>query len=486
MHPLDRLRETRLLPIIIGLALVAAALALFRVAHILTPFIWASVTAYLLHPLVARIERHLRLPRPLAIVIVWVGIIALLIFGGVKFAPTLYEQVRQLTKSLPNLIDTAQQELLREPRLVIGGLTIDTAEINNQIEEITKTLATRFGREAPSLVLHTVGFFIHLLVYVLATYYFLLQGDRFIARLQSLLPKRHHDTVKRMTGQVNATFGAYIRAQVILFVIMSVATFILLTVLQVQYALALGIATGALELIPVIGPWTAAIIAMTVAISQGTTPFGWTPVQLAAVVGIGYLVLRMLEDHFVIPQLVGRIVRLHPLMVIFGVLTGASVGGALGLLLAVPILAALKIIVLTIIEELRHPPARRVVALQDREELPPFLARLGEYDRQHVVLLLAPGIFDWDNLSVVQELAAEALHRDIRLEVVTPDKIAGSIATAAGITVITQSRLDDDAGFKADRAAEARREAEARAEQEIRQRTSQLGMSAATDDAHGD
>src|SRR5690606_20410675 len=291
--------------------------------------------------------------------------------------------------SLPSLIDTARQELVRNERISIGGVTIDTAAINAQIEEVSKDVAARFSREAPSLVLQTVGFLIHLLVYLLATYYFLLQGSRLVQRLSNLLPPRHHQTFERVSGQVNATFGAYIRAQVILFAIMSVATFIALSILKVQYALALAIATGALELIPIIGPWTAGGIAVTVALSQGSTPFGWTPVQLAAVVGLTYLALRLMEDHFVIPQLVGRIVRLHPLMVIFGVLAGASIGGALGLVLAVPLLAASKLIVLAVLEELRHPPARHVVALREPGELNSFSQHLGRYDRQHVVLLIA-------------------------------------------------------------------------------------------------
>ncbi|MDI3339295.1 MAG: AI-2E family transporter [Sphaerobacter sp.] len=444
MHPLDRLRETRLLPVFIGLALAALGLLLLRVAHILPPFVWAAVTAYLLHPLVVRLQRRLGVPRGVAIGSLFILIFGLLVVVGVRVVPTLYEQILSLIRALPSLIETARQELLRNPRISIGDVTIDTAAINAQIEELTKAFASRFSREAPSLVLQTVGFVIHLLVYLLATYYFLLQGDRAVGRLTLLLPPRHHETVERIISQVNAAFGAYIRTQLILFGIMSVATFIVLSVLQVQYALALGIATGALELIPIIGPWTAAGIAMTVALSQGTTPFGWTPLQLAAAVGLAYLVLRLLEDQFVIPQLVGRIVRIHPLMVIFGVLAGASIGGALGLILAVPVLAATKIIVLTVVEELRHPPARRVVALREPGELRTFAAQLKAYARQHVVLLIAEHAVTWDDLPDAQQLASDALRHDIRLEVVTPDQVAASIATAAGIEVITSARIHDE------------------------------------------
>lgn len=446
MHPLDRLRETRLLPVFIGLALVVLGLFLLRIADILPPFIWAAVTAYLLYPLVARLQRGLRIPRALAIAVTFLSLIGALTIVGVQIVPTLYSQGSSLVHSLPQLVDTARDELVRQPKIVIGGLTIDTAQVNQQIDSFTKDFASRFGREAPQLVVQTFQLLIKLLVYLLATYYFLLHGDSLIRRARELAPPRYRQTVERITNQVNATFGSYIRAQLLLFVIMSIATLIALSILQVDYALALAIATGVLEMVPVIGPWVAAIAAMLVAVSQGSAPFGWTPTQLAVVVGLVYFCLRMIEDQIVIPQLMGRIVRLHPLLVIFGILAGAALGGALGLILAVPILAALKIIVLTIVDELRHPPARRVVPLRRPGEFQRLVGSLDGFKRQQVVLLAAPGAVTWDDLATAQRLAAEALRHEVRLQMVTPDHIAASIATAAGIEVITRVRLDEEAG----------------------------------------
>lgn len=441
------------MPVVAVLAIVALVLFLLRVADILPPFIWGAITAYLLHPLVYRLQRHLHIPRPLAIALIFLALIGLLAFAGVQIVPTLYTQGSSLVRSLPDLIDTARQELVRQPKIVIGGLTINTVQVNEQIDDLAKEFAGRFGREAPQLVIQTFELFIKLLVYLLATYYFLLQGDRLVHRTRNLAPPRYRPTLERMTGQVNDTFGAYIRAQLLLFVIMSISTLIALTILQVDYALALAITTGVLEMIPIIGPWLAAIAAMLVAVSQGSAPFGWSPTQLAVVVGLVYFALRMIEDQIVIPQLVGRIVHIHPLLVIFGVLVGATLGGALGLILAVPILAALKIIGLTIIEELKHPPARRVVPLRQPGELQAFVAGLAEYEREHVVLLVARGAISWDDLEVAQYLAAESLLHDIRLQMVTPDDVAASIATAAGIEVITRVRLSEEAGVLVDRGA---------------------------------
>ncbi len=275
-----------------------------------------------------------------------------------------------------------------------------------------------------------------------------------LRRLRDLAPSRHQPTVDRVTSEVNATFGAYIRAQLILFLIVAGATFVALEVLHVQYALALAIASGALELVPIIGPWMAAGTAMLVALSQGSAPFGWSPIELAAAVGIVYLVIRMVEDHLIIPQLVGRIVRLHPVLVIFGVLAGASLGGALGLLLAVPTLAALKIIVLAVVEEIRHPAVRRVVALREPGTLPLIVSEIKERQREHLVLLVAPGAIGWEDLACAQALATEALRNEVRVQVVTPDPLVASIATAAGLEVITHVRLEQEAELISERPLE--------------------------------
>ena len=452
MHPLDRLRETRLLPVIVGLAIVAFTLFMVRISNILPPFIWAAITAYILFPLVARIERFTHLPRVAVIVLVYVVLIGVLVIVGILVAPTAIDQVRSLATSLPDLVSNARQELVREPQIRIAGFVLDTRQIDSRIDVLAQQVAERFGREAVPLVLQTFELIIKILVYLLATFYFLLQGDSFVKRLQGLAPPRHRKTVDRVVNQVNNTFGGYIRAQVILFCIMTVSTLVLLSVLQVQYALVVAIATGVLELVPIIGPWAAGAIAVLVAISQNSGPFGWSPTQLAVVVGICYLVLRMLEDQVIIPQLIGRIVRVHPLMVIFGVLIGASLGGALGLVIAVPVMAAIKIISLAIIEELRNPPERFVYALREPGSLNAFEATIAEREHQRVVLLIAPDAVSWDDLQTAQRVAARALVLDIRLQVVTPDDVASSIVTAAGIEVITQDRLSEDAGLLADTA----------------------------------
>lgn len=446
MHPVDRLRETRLLPVLVLLGAITAFWFFSEVSNVLPPFLWAMVTAYILFPVVRRLERSLGLPRVVVVAGLYLVFIAVLLGSGSYLGPVAIEQGEDLLDSLPEAIDSAREELLEDPTVTIGAIELDTQEINARIDEAIESAVDDLGTRAVPLVFHTVEIMIQILVYFLVTFYFLLHGDEILRQARSLTPRRYRSVIDRVGRQVNATLGAYIRGQVILFVIMSVATYVALTILGVDYALALALATGALELIPIIGPWTAGAAAVTVAISQGHAPFGWSQVELGVAVALTYFVLRMLEDHFVIPQLIGRIVRVHPVLVVFAILAGASTYGMLGLLLAVPLMATAKIIAQSIYYELGNPPPREIIPVRASADLTGVRAMLSSDARGHIVMLIGEGAVDWADIPRMQELAMLAVSSDVTLEVVTPDRFAASIATSSGLPVVTEARLSDEVG----------------------------------------
>jgi predicted PurR-regulated permease PerM len=122
----------------------------------------------------------------------------------------------------------------------------------------------------------------------------------------------------------------------------AVVTSIGLTVLQVPGAIFLGIASGLLELLPLVGPWTAGALAVSVAYFNGTNPWGASQFAYAGIVAAMYFVLRQAEDYFVIPHVIGRAVRLPPLMVLFCLTAGGVIDGLFGLIVAVPVAASVK------------------------------------------------------------------------------------------------------------------------------------------------
>ena len=423
--------------IVIWVGLLAAGFILLDAAHALRPFIWAVITAYLLHPLVSLIHRKTRLPKHLITLWLYAMLGLLITLLVINVGPSLIDQGRGLNDEIPQISTDIEQWINDNQQARLQQLGIDDDYVNQRLDELGTRLATELSSAALPVLVGTVAFTIELLIYLVASFYFVVHGDRFVASFRSLLRNRYYSEFDRLILEINSTLGAYIRGQAILVAFMSAAAFAILTVLGIKYALILAIATGFLELIPLIGPWAAAIMSVTVSIFQDGTPFGWSHLSLAMVIGLAYFALRQLEDAFVIPNVIGRIVHLHPLLVIFCVVVGTALGGILGLILAVPISAVIKIIATYFYGKLVARDQRTVEVITTTDQLRLLAERMSEHTNETLVLLLEPGVLTWTDIDLVRSLNDLAFEHSVSLRSVTPDGIAGSLLEAIGIPTTT-------------------------------------------------
>jgi predicted PurR-regulated permease PerM len=421
---------------VVWIGVIVGGLLLFQAAHALRPFAWAVITAYIFHPLVARIHRKTRLPKHL--ITAWLFALLGLIFTIllINLSPVLVEQVQELQEEkIEDIVDDIEAWLNERPNGRFAGIEVEFIE--ERLSALGEQVGEVLGAEAVPLLLSTFTFAIELFVYLIASFYLIVYGDRFVQALRDYLNRRYHREFDQLLTEINSTLGAYLRGQVVLVVIMSTASYVALRILDVEYALSVAIATGFLELIPLIGPWAAGSIAVTIALFQDTAPFGWSNGTLAIVVGLTYFALRQLEDAFVIPQVIGRFVHLHPLLVIFVLVIGTSLGGVLGLLLAVPMAATLKILIAFFYAKLMAREVRHVEVIRSRDDLERVASGFPDQLNATIMLLIEPEAIAWDDLGLVQRVAEEALDHGIALSTVTPDGIAGALATAAGIPTAT-------------------------------------------------
>ena len=423
--------------IVIWIGVIGAAVLLLEAAHALQPFFWAVITAYLLHPLVSLIHRKTRLPKQLITLWLYAMLGLLITLVIINLGPVLIDQVSEFNDQIPQMSDDIERWINENQRARMDKLGIDSDYINERLDEVGKELANTLGKAALPVLFSTFTIAIETLIYLVASFYFIIYGDRFLASFRSILRERYHSEFDRIIDEINRTLGAYIRGQAILVGIMAVASFLMLSVLGIKYALILAIATGFLELIPLIGPWAAAAMAVLVSIFQDGTPFGWSHLTLVFVIGLLYFALRQLEDAFVIPNVIGRFVHLHPLLVIFCVVVGTALGGILGLILAVPLAAVIKIIASYFYAKLITPEYRHVEVIANRAHLDDLVQRLPEFTNQTVVMLIEPAVLEWSDLRVVREMQEAAFAHAVSLNAVTPDGIAGSLLHAIGIPTTT-------------------------------------------------
>ena len=327
--------------VVVALFAVAALYIVYRAGDIVRPFVWAGVLAFVLLPVVALLERRLSLPRTAAAAIVFVGLLAAIIGGGRLLVPLAIDQLRDLQRTLPTLVANAQNTLT-ETADQVGLEDLDALIVNFAgIGDLTQMVA----RGAVPFIVGIGHFLLELLVFLIATFFLLRDAPRLFQWFRRTLPASQRNELIPLFAQVNALLGRYVRGQMFLIGVMSTATFIGLSILQVPFVLLLAIMTGVLEVIPIVGPITAGAIACLVALGH-PAPWGLSQIWYVAVVAVMYTVLRHAEDYFVIPLVIGRIVKLHPAVVIFSLLTGGALYGLLGVLVAVPVAATLRLVLI--------------------------------------------------------------------------------------------------------------------------------------------
>lgn len=326
--------------IIISIIVLILLIFLYNVRSILPPFLWAAVTAYLLTPIVNWLSRQTRLPRMAVLATLYLVFGAAIGWALFSLIPFLLRELGDFRASVPFIVASVQKEVLGAQRFEFLGIVLDPQSISTSILQSFGALpmgALRVVRE-------TATFIAEILIYVVVTFYLVADAPRIRDSFFRLFPTRYRPEAMVLLERINRVLGAYIRGQFFLIALMSTATWIFLgLILKVRFALVLSLLTGVLEIIPFIGPITAGAIATSVALFQ-PNDFGWPNLGFAGVVVLVYFVLRHTEDYLVIPNVIGRIVALHPIVVIFSVLAGVVLGGILGMVIAVPVAAAMKVV----------------------------------------------------------------------------------------------------------------------------------------------
>jgi predicted PurR-regulated permease PerM len=319
------------------LALAALVGLLWVARGVLPPFVVAGILAYILSPLVDELTARTGIRRPLIAMVVFVVVVGVFIALVSLVGARLNAELRAISREGPSIIGSVVVRLTGGEDVDLLGQSITSAELGRRLD-----IALRDFLGTPSQAIQAVRvafeLTLSLVLVFLSFVYMLIDGHNFWMYVLRFVPREHRAHVDRLSMEIHRVLGRYLRGQLALIILMSGVTFVILEWgFKLPYALWIGILTGILEVIPLIGPIVAGIIACTVGFSQGG------PTEAAAL-AILYVILRQVEDQLVMPIVVGRAVHVHPLVTIFAVLTGERIAGVLGMILAVPIAAAVKVV----------------------------------------------------------------------------------------------------------------------------------------------
>jgi predicted PurR-regulated permease PerM len=331
------LADARTARVLVTVLLFALALGFLFVARAtLIAFLFAIFFAYLMSPLVNRLEKLLH-GRVLAIAVIYSLLLVLVVVFFVVVGPKVTREGARLGQSLPDLLTRLRSGDLTEKLGKEHGWSSATSVfvqsfLNNHSDDITQ-LAQRVGLRVADVAKQAWLFF----VVPLLSIFFLKDGRAFSDFLLAAIQSRpQREFLENVLNDLNQMLAHFIRAQLTLAALTLVMYSVFLAIMRVPYALVLGTLGGVLEFIPVVGPLAAALVIVSVALLLSYKHW------LILVVFLGSW--RLIQDYVSSPRIMGESMELHPLAAIFGVMAGGEVAGILGIYLSIPVMASLRIV----------------------------------------------------------------------------------------------------------------------------------------------
>jgi predicted PurR-regulated permease PerM len=325
--------------IILLLFLFVSVLLITSIHGIITPFILAGVLAYLVNPIVEILNRRFKLPKLGAVIIVYIFLISILAALAANVAIRIADEQDDFARQIFNFRKMIQNQTITLPDWYkpLTGEAITSLNFGSLFTP--QRLWPYF-----SGALSGIG---SIFVFLVSMFYFMKEGSLFVGSVLKFFLGFEKDQTKKILNQTNQVLNSYLRGQVLLVLVMASVSWIVLTIMGVKYAFLLAIFTGIAEIIPLIGPIAATTAAAMVAMYDGVSIYKMSPYWEAIVVIIIYFILRQLEDQILIPQVMGRVTKLHPLLILFLVLLGGHLWGVFGMILAVPIAAIARIFLIS-------------------------------------------------------------------------------------------------------------------------------------------
>jgi predicted PurR-regulated permease PerM len=318
--------------------LVAVAVALWVVWVSRRVLIWTFVSAFLavaLAPAVDALQRRGLHRRGAAAAVVYILLIAVIAGLGALFIPTLVNQINDLVDAAPGYVRD-----LTHGRGPLGFLETKYHVVERVQDAVKGNGSGRIAGGATAALDVTrsvITFVAGVVTIAFMTFFMLLEGETWKDRFIALLPDKAQPRAQHMSQEIARTIGGYVTGNLLISVIAGFSATIVLLIVGVPFALALGLLVAILDLIPLAGATLGAIIVTLVALTDSLT---------AALIVLGFFVVyQQLENHLLQPVVYGRTVQLSPLAILISVLIGAEVAGIIGALGAIPVAGTIQIVI---------------------------------------------------------------------------------------------------------------------------------------------
>ena len=313
---------------------------------VMLPVILSGLLFYLLNPLVDLMEKY-KINRVLAISIIFIIIAILLIIGLAVAIPNLQRQVVIFAQNVPSYLEDADRVIddlvtKRLPDDFRPQLEQVLANFSSQATAWASNISSKAVNWVSALISGTSQVIVALIIMPFMLFYLLRDGKGLRDYITQFLPNKLREPVGKVLSDVNQQLANYVRGQITVAVIVAIMFIIFFKIIGLRYAVALGVTAGILNLVPYLGSFLAMIPALVLGLIAG-------PVMLLKVI-IVFIVEQTIEGRFVSPLILGSQLNIHPITILFVLLTSGSMFGIWGVLLGIPIYASAKVVISAIFD----------------------------------------------------------------------------------------------------------------------------------------
>jgi predicted PurR-regulated permease PerM len=340
-------RWTATTKLLIGLVILGIfTFLLYRFSNLIGPLLMIFIITYLLHPLTAMISRTLRIPWKVSVTILFILLAALLIglltWGGVGLVGQIQNLIRSIqgiVRDLPRYITEISMQTFVIGPYELDMTTFDLTDLNQQLLTYIEPLLGQTGNLLGTIAGSAAGF-IGWTIFVLTVSYFVMAESNGLREdmLKVEIPGYTED-IRRLGIELSRIWNAFLRGQIIIFLLALIIYSILLPALSVRYALGIAFMAALAKFLPYVGPAITWIIMALVTYFQPFKPFGLEALPYMLIVVISTALIDWFMDNFITPRIMARTLKVHPAAVLIAAIIAANLLGLLGVIIAAPFLA---------------------------------------------------------------------------------------------------------------------------------------------------
>ena len=319
------------------ICMTLGAFLLWNISDILAPFILGGILAYLLDPIADKMESF-GVPRLLTALTVSLFALFVLLTAAILVIPIIFDQINQIIGFIPYITNEIYLVMQKGFKVLNLGEVedIDLVNLSKNLNEVSPIFAKSIFNSSFAIL----DFIFLLMVTPIVAIYLLVDWDKIIKEVEKVIPRRLEPTISQIVIEMHKTVASFLRGQFSVCIILAIFYAASLTALGLEYSLLVGLFSGLISFIPLIGAILGGLVALVVSLAQ----FWQTP-EWVGVVLIIFLFGQILEGNLLTPRLVGKSVKLHPLWIIFSVTCFGSLMGWVGVILAVPSAACIAVLV---------------------------------------------------------------------------------------------------------------------------------------------